>query len=179
MAYAVEIYFDAETDRTVRKIWEAIAEAGLNSYMLEANYRPHFTLGVCEELDVAGMKAALDEFAEEYSPLPLALSSLGIFPGEEGVLFLGVTVARSLLDLHAAFHRAFAKYAQQQSEYYTVGNWIPHCTLAYLLSEEETIAALEIAREFALPLLSRTTEIGISEVAPDSCQQIYLVKLSS
>ena len=100
--------------------------------LLDAGYRPHVSLGVCNRIEPSAFEGELSSFAASVAPFPLSLSSVGIFPGVQGVIFLGVTVTEyRLLDVHAAFHKIFKTHAQEQSEYYAVGKWVPHCTLAF------------------------------------------------
>ncbi len=47
---------DAESEAGIRRAWDALAEAGVKSAMLDAGYRPHVSLGVCEELNVDGLR---------------------------------------------------------------------------------------------------------------------------
>ena len=114
---------------------EAIKKAGIGSSLLIAGYRPHVSLGVCSRIDSSAFEAELSIFAENVAPFPLTLSNVGVFPGAEAVVFLGVIVTERLLDVHAAFHKIFKKYVGEQSEHYAVGKWVPHCTLAFGLSE--------------------------------------------
>ncbi len=109
MPFAVEMYMDAESEAGIRRAWDALAEAGVKSAMLDAGYRPHVSLGVCEELNVDGLARELSSFAEKVSPFALTLSSVGLFPSSEGVIFLGVTPTQRLLDVNRGFHQLFKK----------------------------------------------------------------------
>ena len=177
MVFAVEMYFDPEADRAVRQIWQNIAEAGLKSFMLEGNYRPHISLSVCQELDIAGLSQALEKFAKALPALTISLGSVGIFPGAEGVVFLAAVVDQALLKAHSDFYRIFPEYARQPSEYYSVGQWVPHCTLAMFLPVKEMAQALPVIMQVQLPIQARLTEIGIVEVSPTSCKELFTTPL--
>jgi 2'-5' RNA ligase len=177
MAFAVEMYFDAEADRAVRQIWQDIAEAGLKSFMLEGNYRPHISLSVCQQLDIKGLSQALEKFAKDLPALTISLGSVGIFPGEEGVVFLAATVDQALLKTHTDFYRIFPEYARHLSDYYSPGTWVPHCTLAMYFSVEEMGRALPVIMQAKLPIQARLTEIGIVEVSPTSCKELFTTRL--
>ena len=109
MPFVVELYFDSSTEEHIRSAWKAIDEAGISASMLEGGYRPHISLGVCSHLDVNAFKSELATFAETIEPFPLSLSSIGIFPTSEGVVFLGATVTEQLLNVHARFHKIFSR----------------------------------------------------------------------
>ena len=168
---------DAGSDAAIRRTWEAIAEAGIKSAMLDAGYRPHVSLGVCEELDVDGLARELSAFAERLSPLALTLSSIGLFPSRDNVIFLGVTPTPRLLSVNSEFHGFFGKYTKAQREHYQTGKWVPHCTLAFDLSDGMIAEAIEVCRRMPLPIHSRIEEIGVAEVSPSSARLLCLYNL--
>ena len=179
MPFAVELYFDSSTEACIRKVWETLDEARIGASMHEAGYRPHVSLGVynCLEADVFEKK--LSTFAAGIAPFPLSFSNVGIFSTSEGVVFLGATVTERLLNVHTRFHRIFKKYAQEQREYYAVGKWVPHCTLAFGLAEHQIAEAVSICSGIALPISAKVKEIGLVAVSPTSCQMLCSFNLRS
>jgi len=173
MPFAVEMYMDAGSDAAIRRTWSALAEAGIKSAMLDAGYRPHVSLGVCEELEVDGLARELAFFAKWLPPFALTLSSVGIFPGRDHVIFLGVTMTPELLSINDDFHGFFGKYAKAQREHYQIGKWVPHCTLAFDLSDDVIGKATEVCRCMPLPILGRIEEVGVAEVSPSSARILY------
>lgn len=176
MAFAVELYFDAITDENVRRAWRAIIDAGISSSMLDGGYRPHVSLGVSNQLNVNEACKALASFAVGVSPFTLTLSSIGVFPAE-GVVFLGVTVTEKLLDLHARFHHIFQECAKDQWDYYHVGRWVPHCTLAFGLSTSRVAEAVSASQQITLPIHAQVKEIGVVEVSRTNCNTLCLYHL--
>ena len=134
MPFVVELYFDPSTEAIVRDAWKAIDEAGISDSMPKGGYCPHISLGVCNHLETDLLIQELSTFAVSITSFQLSFPNIGIFSTSEGVVFLGVTVTEELLSVHAAFHKIFKKHAEDQREYYTVGSWVPHCTLAFGLS---------------------------------------------
>lgn len=172
MPFVVELYFDPSTEASIRGAWTAIDEVGISDSMPKSGYRPHVSLGVCDHLETDSLVQELSTFAESITPFRLSLSNIGIFPTSEGVIFLGVTVTDQLLNIHRRFHKIFKKHAQEQREYYAVGRWTPHCTLAFGLSEEQIVEAVTICRQITLPILAEVKEIGVVKVSPTSCQTL-------
>ena len=179
MPFAVELYFDTETETAVRRTWEEIAQAGIRLSMSARGYRPHVSLGVCDGLDVDGLSSGLSRYAETLLPFTFTLSSIGIFPTEEGVMFFGVTVTQELLKVHEAFYPIFERFAKEKREYYRVGSWVPHCTLADGLSDRQMAEAAIICQNTSLPIHGQVEEIGIVEVSPVSCYPLFLLGLGS
>lgn len=172
MACAVEMYFDAEADDVVRRTWRDLADAGVASSMLVPGFRPHVSLGVCETLDVPGFAHWLAQYARVISPVRFTLSTIGSFPGGEGVIFFGATVTRKLLDMHLAFDQIFGEYGGQLWDHYRVDAWVPHCTLGLNLTDSQLAAALPICRRTSLPIQVQVMEIGIVDVSSTHCREL-------
>jgi 2'-5' RNA ligase len=177
MPFAVELYFDQKSETTVRQVWNAIADAGFNSSMIDTGSRPHVSLGGCKQPDVTGLAQGLAPLASGTPSFALTLSSIGFFPTTEGVVFLGVTVTQHLLDIHFAFHRIFQQYAQDPSGYYQVGRWVPHCTLAFGVTSDRIADIVAISQHTSLPIHAQVKEIGIVDVSPTHCAFIYTATL--
>ena len=167
MAYAVNLRFDPETELAVRKIRDGVAAAVGKPGLTENLSRPHVSLGVYEDgPDAAGFSAKLRDFAATAKPFDFRLSSLGTFPGNEGVVFLAPVVSRHLLAVHGRFHESFARHEQFARAYYLPGNWVPHCTLAMYLSAPEVKEAMARCHEGFQGLRGRFQEIGLIEFFP-------------
>ena len=179
MPFVVELYFDPSTEACIRGAWKAIDDAGISDSMPKGGYRPHVSLGVCNHLETDSLAQELSIFAASVAPFRLSFPNIGIFSTSEGVVYLGVTVTEQLINVHAAFHEIFKKHAQEQREYYTVGRWVPHCTLAFGLSEHQVAETVTICRQIGLPTSTEVKEIGLVKVSPTSCRTLYLCDLNS
>ncbi|RIL05360.1 MAG: hypothetical protein DCC71_10520 [Proteobacteria bacterium] len=161
MAFAVSAWFDAALESRVRAIWTLLSESDLSSAFHEGPYRPHITLTVCEELDRSAFSGALRQAIGNSRPLPVILPSLGIFNNDPPAMFLGVTVSRDLLDLHAVVHRLSTAYGRGPRAYFLPGRWNPHCTLAPAIAPTELARAMVLLSEMKLPLVGSIERLGI------------------
>ena len=136
MRYAFSLTVDGEAAQTVRGIWRALAEQGINDLFERIGVPPHISLAVYEEIDQAPLVAAIKSFCAQTSALDVGLAALGVFPGEENVLFVQPKVTPEFTDLHAAYHRATGAWAKCHP-HYLPEVWMPHCTLGMPLSVDE------------------------------------------
>lgn len=167
MGYAIELFYDAASERTVHEIWDGLGTALGKPSLSALGARPHVSLAVYGDgLDTSGFPEGLLEFARSIDPFDFTLSSLGTFPGGEGVVFLAPVVTRRLLEVHARFHEVFSKHENAGMGYYLPGNWVPHCTVAIDLSASEVTEALAYGREAFQPISGRFQEIGLVEFRP-------------
>jgi len=178
MAYAVELYLDAETQGSLREVWKAIAEAGISSSMLGEGFYPHLTLGIANQLDSASLWPALSNLAQQTCSIEFILSHIGVFPNPDGgVVFFGATVTRELHELHQSFHNIFDQYAQDTWSYYQVGKWVPHCTVAFGLTQAGITQAVSVCMQVQLPVQVRVEGIGVAEVFPNQARTIFMHRL--
>jgi hypothetical protein len=172
MPYAIELYFDPATEKTIRDFWDVLAAAGIPSPLIPAGHRPHLTLAIYEGFDLERAGDDFLRFAGTVPPLRLTLPSIGIFPTQEGVLYIGVTPLVSLLDLHRRCHELLSPYTTGPREYYLPGRWVPHCTLTNNLSIEDIARGVPLCCQLGLPLIATVEEIGICEVSPAHCSTL-------
>lgn len=157
------MFLDADTDHAVRAIWERLHDAGIPSVTGQApGRRPHVTLAVTERLaaqEIAALRTAIAS-----TPLPgLHLGHLGAFTSQRGVLFLGVSVSRALLALHAAVHAAIPAQKTSSWPQCRPGVWIPHCTLAGRLDAADLGAAVAALVPLQ-PLDAQVIGVGAVEI---------------
>ncbi len=180
MGYAVELFYDDESDRAVRRIWDGLGAMLERPSLSELGARPHVSLAVYSDeladcLDMAGFEEILREFAQLATSFEFKLSSVGTFPGGEGVVFLAPVVTRQLLAFHARFHDAFSRHRDAAAPYYRPGQWVPHCTVAIDLAPSEVTKAVDYCREAFRPICGRFEEIGLIEFRP--VKELVAVKL--
>ena len=65
--------------------------------MRDSGNRPHVSLAIYRELDVAVCASLLTSFAHMHAPFSLTFESLGIFHAEKTVVFLAPIVSSHLL----------------------------------------------------------------------------------
>src|SRR5215831_15503479 len=121
MPYAVELALDPKSAAVVWRVWREMADAGIE-YMATSGAWPHVSVGIWETLDRDRAEAELARFAAETSPFPLTFASVGLFP--RVAVFLAPTVTVDLLQLHAGFHRRFARFGEAAWAHYQPGIWV-------------------------------------------------------
>ena len=73
MPFALELALDHDSAKVVRTAWRALAAAGF-PLMADLGANPHVSLGIWDDIDIAGMRAALVRFRPVHclSAAPLA-----------------------------------------------------------------------------------------------------------
>jgi 2'-5' RNA ligase len=119
--------------------------------LLELNYPPHVTLLACADLDMDNLRGVLPEFIASHPPLVVNFTGLGVFSGENAVVYLSLAWNRALLDLHEHFWLASEPYSVGTGDLYRPGNWVPHVTLDYGLPLQQVGPVVNALMQVQLP----------------------------
>ena len=166
--YAVELSFDPITEQHIRTIWQAIADAGISSFMVEKPFRPHFSLAVCGGIDIEKCETLFNEFAQNTAVFEVNLPYIGIFQALNSVVYLGVTNTAALIQLHTDFIAQLTGIAQNIMPYYLPNQWIPHVTLAFEIPSGRLTDTIVVCQQAVKPVLNgyaAVQHIGLIEVA--------------
>jgi 2'-5' RNA ligase len=150
MVYGIVVYFDHDEE-----IREIIGEIGkLNPYMVENNILPHLTLALFE----AGDEEKVIQHFNSISvcSIEVNLRDINTFPGTKNVLFLDCELTEEMEKVQKRYSSIpGARYY----DFYTPGNYHPHITLGIYLSDDELIAATQVARRYHFPKVIRSKAI--------------------
>jgi 2'-5' RNA ligase len=164
--YAVELSFDPRTEAAVRRVWDDLAREGVNDFMSGFGSHPHISLAVFDDLVVADADREIAEFARRLTPVPVVLSSIGVFAGNAGVVFFGAVVTDELLAAHQELHRRLHPVARGTWSIYERSEWVPHCTLTQDMPVDRIPRAVEIARRATLPLRGTLERVSLVKFRP-------------
>ena len=166
MGYAVELYFNPELEAASRELRQRLAEAGVTSALDGLGDRPHVSLAVLHDLDMAAGVALLGEFARATPAFPVSLASVGVFPSSEGVVFLAPVMTDRLWQAHHDFHRRLARVTARPSDLYRPDRWVAHSTLAINVPAAQMGLAVATCLAHFKPLAGVFTEVGLIEFRP-------------
>ena len=126
----------------VENIWgELKAVFGLQGVI--GSTRPHFTYHVAKAYYAAAIDTRLTEVALATPTFAIETHGLGVFRGEETVLYLHISPSAPLAALHRRVWDAVARIAAGPEPVYAAETWLPHITLAIGdLTEDVLPAAL-------------------------------------
>lgn len=164
MPYAVEMYVDARTDQVVRRLWADLKNAGIPNELEQAQARPHISLACYEHIQPERLVDRLAAFAEDLSVLSLTFSFIGVFP--KGIVFWGINANTRLLQVHSRYQAAFTEFDGVSFALYHPGIWVPHCTLAMGLNQDEITRSVALAQRCALPIEAQLEKLALVEFAP-------------
>lgn len=146
MAQALELFFDPATEAAIKDVWEQLEAAGLPSLASRTHrrHRPHISLTVAELIKTHDLDETQERLAATH--LDVTLYSPAVFP-RAGVLYLSVMPTLDLLRLHNEVHATMGDSMIAPSDLYSVGAWMPHCTLAQNLDRHQLMRGIDRLHE--------------------------------
>lgn len=153
---AIVFALDDPHREMVENIWgELKAVFGLQGVI--GSTRPHFTYHVAEAYDADAIDDALRTVARTTAPFAIETHGLGVFRGDETVLYLHVSTSPALMAMHRRVWDAVAGISRDPKPVYAAATWVPHITLAIGdLTEDALPLALQLLNrrtyEWAIPV---------------------------
>jgi len=167
MSIAVVLYFDKETERKIFSIWQKLAQEKLTSFLLDIGIRPHITLAIFEQVEIKSLSDTTQAFARNIKSFEINLCSIGSFPISEKPIYYLPVPTKQLLDIHSQYYNFISPIGCSGENYYLPGNWVPHCTVAENLGNENLFKqTLWNCCNAGIPIEGRITHIGIFEFMP-------------
>lgn len=166
MGLAVELFFDDKSERIVREMWQALAERDIAPFLWESGSRPHVTLTVFDDADVAELEARVASFARTTPAFRMSFSSIGTFSTDEGVVFLAPKPSEILLRRHRDFQQTLGAFRPQQWPYYAPELWVPHCTMVLEAGRAKAIEAIAALQDLFRPFEATVESVGVVEFRP-------------
>ncbi len=160
MLYAIELFFDPKTEKTIQTFFQKMARVKISSFMLDTETLPHISLLVFRTEDLPAVISSLDEIAQNSEQLALYFPALGTFHNN-GVLFLLPTVTTGLQDLHRDLFKKLKSHIKEVPPWYLPGALTYHCTLAVKLSRQKLMKALQLALRTKLPKAFKASKISL------------------
>ncbi len=165
MTYAIEMYFDKETENKIMSLPQKVADSNLSTKFLEWKTRPHVTLAIFNDVDESKCVELLNKFVKEVREMPAFLDSVGMF-NDTKTIFLNPTMTKSMYQLQADLHDALKEFDTQGWEWYLPDGWVPHCTVALTGEDEAEIfykTSELILREFK-KIEGKYTALGLVKI---------------
>jgi 2'-5' RNA ligase len=167
LSVSVELYPDAAFSALV--IRARSAAIGFSSIgQPQADWRPHLTLLIADEMDrQRGMDVVMG-IAAEIAAIPMTFSRLATFGSVPDHVFLAPNPNPELDRAHRLVHDRLGPEVKGLWPNYVANRWIPHVTIVEHVPTSQLEAALAAVRESLppLPLAATIEEIGLADYPP-------------
>lgn len=179
MGFSIELLFNPTLESRVRKIASGLREGDRSGMIVtdDVKARPHITLCICEQADEGELEACVRRIAEETPTIPIGLASVGVFPGDQNVVFLAPIVNEELLEMHRRLHAQVHKFSTTPWVLYTPARWVPHCTLVTRLPKSALSRVVDSILELTFPISGEIVEVGVMEFTEGRVQRVLFTAM--
>ena len=177
MQYAIELYFDQETEEKLFSLAQRVANENLSTKFLEWKTRPHLTLACFNDVDEEKCIEQLRKFVQSQKVIPANIDSVGMF-NDTKTIFASPVMNRNMYQLQAELHECLGDFDTTGWEWYCPDHWVPHCTLALTGEDEDSVfykASDLILHEFK-KMSGEFVAIGLVKIS-FPVNEIYTVEL--
>lgn len=177
MQYAIELYYDKETEKKLLSLAQKVADEGLSSKFLEWKTRPHFTLACFNDVDEQKCIDQLNGFTRTHKTMPAHIGSVGMF-NDSKTIFVSPIMNRSMYQFQSELHECMKGHDTKGWEWYSPDRWVPHCTIALMKEDDDGSfyrASELVLREFE-KMSGEFTSMGLVKIS-FPVEEIYTVDL--
>lgn len=177
MQYAIELYFDKETEKKLYKLAIKIADAKISTKYLEWKTRPHLSLACFNDVNEEECIEKLQIFAQAHKVIPAYLGSVGMF-NDTKTIFVSPIMNCGMYQFQRELHEALVDFDSKGWEWYRPDRWIPHCTIA--LTNEDSEDAFFKASDLVLhefkKICGEFVSIGLVKIS-FPVEEIFIAEL--
>jgi 2'-5' RNA ligase len=166
MPYAIEVNFDRTSEQHLRDLIKSLADEHGAGVLTELDSRPHISLAVLDRVEPAALCDVVARSIGQICTIPVRLSATGAFPGPTGIVFVAPAASRALMEMHFHFYKALLAEGMTSQEHYSPDHWVPHCTVAIDLPNEEVPKIVDIVRQAPIYRQAYLESITVVEFRP-------------
>jgi 2'-5' RNA ligase len=177
MQYAIELYYDKETEQKLFNLAKRVADEKLSIKFLEWKTRPHLTLACFNDMDEEKCIKQLKEFAQSHKRMPAYIGSVGMF-NDTKTIFVSPVMNSSMYEFQRELHEYLNGFDKKGWEWYCPNRWVPHCTIALTREDEDSVfyrASDLILHEFE-KMCGEFVSIGLVKIT-FPVEEIYTIEL--
>lgn len=127
--YGIVSLLDSEHDTMIESIWKEF-KARFGVHGVHRTPVAHFSYHVAQRYDESKLDALLRPIVREVEPFTVRTNGLGIFTGENPVLYVTIGCSEALCKLHRRLWEPMSSAAFEPHPLYHPARWVPHITLA-------------------------------------------------
>jgi 2'-5' RNA ligase len=128
--YGVVSLLDEKHNSLVESIWAEFHDK-FDIHGVSVTPVAHFSYHVAPEYDMEMLTQKLETIARSTKPFTVNTNGLGIFTGDDLVLYIPVQLSPKIVSLNQQLWDALADVAHKPAQYYRPGKWQPHITLTH------------------------------------------------
>jgi hypothetical protein len=176
--YVLELFFDVETERSIRNIWQVVDDMPGWSPLERGDSWPHLSISSTPQLDLDMFGTLLRENAAAASAVPVQLATVETFTPDLAVVYLAPIKTPGLFSIHAQLIDVLLLSGAVIPDLYAPGVWVPHCTVAMQFPLALVRQTVELIYQQKLPIAGTIDRVGLVEISPLGASYVAVCPLA-
>ena len=163
--YLVSLYFDEKTNKNIQNLIDKVAGKTGNDFMIAGKVPPHITVSAFETKRENEVLERLQIIVTDLTQSNLRWVSVGTF--FPNVIFMTPVLNAYLQNMTQTIYGTIEDVDETiMNPFYLPYQWIPHTTIAKLLSKEQIRDAFGVLQEQFVPFEGTVTKFGLAKTNP-------------
>jgi len=165
--FAIVGYFDENSDRTVKSLWQGMADSGVCNYLINSANNPHIKFAIFNELDIKSAEKSLHLLSEKTKKIKIHFKTYSFYPNDMPFVCIDIAVSFPILELHTEISNMFDESDKKDSRnFFDHGIWKPDCQLTRAFDKSKLVNAINYLSGTKLPFDGFLERIGLIEFHP-------------
>ena len=167
MGFAIVGYFDKDSDKTIKALWQGMADSDVCNYLINSANNPHIKFAVFDELDVENTEISLRILCGRTKRIKVHFKTYSFYPNDLPFVCIDIVVSPPILELHEEIQDHFnGNTAKDTKNFFEQGVWKPDCQLTRAFDKSKLTNAVKYLSETKLPFDGLLERIGVIEFHP-------------
>ena len=167
MGYAIVGYFDSDTDKKIKRLWQGMADSEVCNYLINSANNPHIKFAMFDFIDVEAVKRKLEQLTKTTRQIDVHFKSYSFYPILNPFFCIDIAVTKPILELHSQILKECSEYTDDNLMVnFKHGVWKPDCQLTIRFDKSKLVPAVNYLSETQLPFDGKLEKIGLIEFHP-------------
>jgi len=167
MGFSIVGYFDNNSERRIKKLWQGMADIEVCNYLINSNNNPHIKFAIFNEIDKNNTIENINLLCKKINKIKIHFKTYSFYPNDHPFICIDIAVSLPILNLHTEIQKITIENSQNDSrEYFEQVIWKPDCQLTIPFEKVKLIKAIDYLSNTELPFDGILEKIGIIEYHP-------------
>lgn len=177
MGYAIVGYFDQDSDEKIKALWKALADIGVDNYLINSENSPHIKFAMFNSIDLPSVQNELRLLSKRFEKINIHFKKYGLYPGDKPFVTIDIADNNDILKLHMEIQNTINQLGVKDNRgYFDAGIWKPDCQLTISFDKTKLATAIDYLADTSMPFNGKLEKIGVIEFSP--AKQLFSYPLS-
>ena len=169
MGYAIVGYFDQASDEKIKALWKALADIGVDNYLINSENSPHIKFAMFNSIDLPSVQNELQLLSKRLEKINIHFKKYGLYPGDKPFVTIDIADNNDILKLHMEIQNTINQLGEKDNR-----------DVNFVLSNDmvswQSGFQIPYLADTSMPFNVKLEKIGVIEFTP--AKQLFSYPLS-